>query len=290
MVDVTDFIIGGLSAGCAGFFSNPLDVLKTRMQLQGELKARGLQKGVVAAVILHSIRNCIRLGLYQTALKKGILTDENGKTVFYKSFIISSVCGAAGAFVGSPLFLIKTQLQSQAVQQIAVGFQHNHRGAISALKTIYSQHGLRGLWRGANGTVIRAVAGSSAQLTSFLMAKDALRDVAYLKNRPYLISFIASFIGGVFQTVAVTPFDLISTRLYNQGIDAQGRGLLYSGVIDCCVKVWKTEGFFGFYKGVGANYMRLAPHSVLTLVFWDYFKELHNVYLSKREIVIRQKL
>lgn len=36
-----DFVIGGAAAVCAGFFTNPLEVVKTRMQLQGELASRG---------------------------------------------------------------------------------------------------------------------------------------------------------------------------------------------------------------------------------------------------------
>lgn len=33
-----DFLIGGAAATCAGVFSNPFDVIKTRQQLQGELQ------------------------------------------------------------------------------------------------------------------------------------------------------------------------------------------------------------------------------------------------------------
>lgn len=47
------------------------------------------------------------------------------------------------------------------------------------------------------------------------------------------------------------------------------------------MKIWKTEGFLGFYKGVGANYMRLAPHGALCLVFWDILKDIHIKYLTK---------
>jgi solute carrier family 25 protein 34/35 len=36
-----EFVLGGMAAMGAGFFTNPLEVVKTRMQLQGELKARG---------------------------------------------------------------------------------------------------------------------------------------------------------------------------------------------------------------------------------------------------------
>lgn len=37
----SDFVCGGVAAMMAGIFTNPIEVVKTRMQLQGELAARG---------------------------------------------------------------------------------------------------------------------------------------------------------------------------------------------------------------------------------------------------------
>ncbi|KAL1497773.1 hypothetical protein ABEB36_008674 [Hypothenemus hampei] len=301
-----DFVCGGLAASGACIFSNPFDVLKTRMQLQGELQAKGqhaiyyknvfhagyvvvkneglggIQKGLGIAMILHGIRNFIRLGIYQTLENEGFLTDSKGKTILYKSGLASAFAGATGAFFGSPLFLIKTQLQSQAAEQIAVGHQHGHRGAIRAIQTIYNQHGVFGLWRGANGIMIRAVAGSSSQLTTFAVTKDKLKEIDYLKNSLFITSLLASIISGVVQTIAINPFDVVSTRLYNQGVDANGRGLLYSGVVDCFTKIIRTEGLSGIYKGVIANYMRLGPHSLFCLIFWDILKEAKVKYIDNR--------
>ncbi|KAL3269685.1 hypothetical protein HHI36_008745 [Cryptolaemus montrouzieri] len=303
-----DFAIGGIAAAGAGIFSNPFDVLKTRMQLQGELQAkgqhavfyknavhaayvvaknegiRGLQKGLGAAVVLHAVRNSVRLGGYSMLENKGYLTNNHGETILYKSFIAGALTGAAGAFCGSPLFLIKTQLQSQAAEHIAVGHQHHHKGVLAAVKEIYGSHGIKGLWRGVSGTMVRALAGSSAQLTSFAVSKDFLREQDILKGRPLVISITASFISGIIQTVVITPFDLVSTRLYNQGVNASGDGLLYKGIGDCFIKTWRAEGFFGFYKGIGPNYLRLAPHGALCLVFWDLLKELQMKYIPTKKV------
>lgn len=81
-----DFLIGGTAAVGAGFFTNPLEVLKTRMQLQGELRAKGehaiyyrnvlhagyvvakndgilaLQKGLTPALLVQLVMNGMRLG------------------------------------------------------------------------------------------------------------------------------------------------------------------------------------------------------------------------------------
>lgn len=86
------------------------------------------------------------------------------------------------------------------------------------------------------------------------------------------LALSASMVSGFVVVMVMTPFDVISTRLYNQGTDAKGRGLNYSGVGDCFLKMLRTEGPLGFYKGFGASYFRLGPHTVLSLVFWDQLR------------------
>lgn len=120
-----------------------------------------------------------------------------------------------------------------------------------------------------------------------------------LQNYPIGGSFAASMVSGVVMSAFMTPFDLVSTRLYNQGrffslsnitqlflfefflgVDASGKGLLYSGYIDCVGKIWKSEGFLGFYKGIGPSYLRLGPHTVLCLVFWDKLRIMYSDYTN----------
>lgn len=67
------------------------------------------------------------------------------------------------------------------------------------------------------------------------------------------------------------------------GVDANGKGLLYDGIADCIVKIWKTEGFMGFYKGLIPNYLRLGPHTILCLVFWEKFKLIQKSYFPKEK-------
>lgn len=64
--------------------------------------------------------------------------------------------------------------------------------------------------------------------------------------------------------------------LYFSARDASGRGTMYSGITDCFGKTLRTEGVRGLYKGLVPVYSRIAPHSMLTLMFWEKLKYLHN--------------
>jgi len=51
-----------------------------------------------------------------------------------------------------------------------------------------------------------------------------------------------------------------------------GRGdLLYTGTVDCGIKIFKKEGIKGFYKGALSNIIRGSSGS-LVLVFYDYLQ------------------
>ncbi|XP_065336050.1 solute carrier family 25 member 35-like [Cloeon dipterum] len=296
-----EFLLGGVAAVISNVVCNPLDVVKIRMQLQGELLARGeytvhyknvfhafyaigkadgvlaLQRGLVSSSAHQFILNAIRLGAFHFAEDRGWTTDETGNhTSLPKSALISSVAGGIGAIAGSPFYLVKTQMQSYSNSEIAVGHQTKHLGTFSAFKQIYGEHGLKGLWRGTNSAVPRMAVASAAQLTSYDIFKRQLNESKMLSNDHSINSFVASVLSSFVTLIVKTPFDVVSTRIYNQGVDAQGKGLLYSGVVDCFVKIVKKEGFFGLYKGAGAAYLRLGPHIIISLVVWDWLRLLYD--------------
>jgi len=89
---------------------------------------------------------------------------------------------------------------------------------------------------------------------------------------------------GVVVVMMMTPFDVVSTRLYNQGTDAAGRGLLYRNVTDCFVRTFVAEGVWGFYKGAGASFFRLGPHTVLSLVIWNQLQIVSESLTSSAKV------
>ncbi|KAM4588861.1 solute carrier family 25 member 34 [Odontesthes bonariensis] len=286
-----DFALGALACCAACVFTNPLEVVKTRLQLQGELRPRGsyqvhyrgvlqalwvvgrtdglrgLQKGLSAGLIYQGVMNGVRLGSYSYC-------EALGVTKFHGGCLLSGAgAGALGAFIASPAYLVKTHLQAQTVNTIAVGHQHNHLGVSDAFVTIYRRDGLTGLWRGVNGAVPRVMVGSAVQLATFTSAKDWVSHSQWYNSNRWLTALTAAAISGVAVAITMTPFDVISTRLYNQPVDEFRRGHLYHGFSDCMLKVCQAEGLLGLYKGMGPVFLRLAPHTVLSMLFWDLMRQ-----------------
>lgn len=95
----------------------------------------------------------------------------------------------------------------------------------------------------------------------------------WLDTNSWYGTLLSSMIGSCFVVITMTPFDVISTRLYNQPLNPiTGKGQIYNGIYDCFSKIFRTEGFLGFYKGFSASFLRLGPHTVLSIFFWQLLR------------------
>lgn len=132
-----DFVLGGVAACGACLFTNPLEVVKTRMQLQGELRSRGtyqvyyrnvfhafytigkvdglsgLQKGLVPALLYQLCMNGVRLGSYATIESAGYIHTD-GRVSAVKTTLAGAAAGVVGAVMGSPVYLVRGCHQLQA--------------------------------------------------------------------------------------------------------------------------------------------------------------------------------
>lgn len=123
--NLAEFFMGSAATCGACLFTNPLEVVKTRMQLQGELRARGtysvyyrnvfhafytiarvdgicaLQNGLVPGLVYNAVLNGIRLGLFQY-LDSGLTRNKEGRPILWKCVLAGAVSGCLGAFVANP--------------------------------------------------------------------------------------------------------------------------------------------------------------------------------------------
>ncbi|EQC40847.1 hypothetical protein SDRG_01914 [Saprolegnia diclina VS20] len=291
---LANIAIAGMATSLATIGSNPMEVVKTRMQLQGELAAtgapvvyrnsfhafytiakvegvRGIQRGLVAGMAYQTVMNGVRLGGFEPLQKIYGATDPNHYSFVPRNMLAGATSGALGAMLGSPFFLVKARLQAQS-NATTINAQYHYKGTFDGLRQIVAKDGVAGLYRGINGAIPRVAVGSAAQMSTYASSKHLVLSSGLLEDG-ILAHFAASLVTGLAVTTAMNPFDVVSTRLYSQKV-VDGKGVLYDGVVDCFRKTFGAEGVRGMFKGWTAHYLRLGPHTIFTFVFWEQAKKL----------------
>jgi len=140
-----DFLLSGVAACGACLFTNPLEVVKTRMQLQGELKSRGsyrvhyrnvfhafytigrveglagLQRGLAPGLAYQFVMNGIRLGSYAVIESCGYTSTADGRVSTFRCTLAGAAAGVAGGVTGSPIYLVSSsRLYYMVLQSCAV--------------------------------------------------------------------------------------------------------------------------------------------------------------------------
>jgi len=261
---------------------------RTRLQVQGELKLKddgrtyrgvlhclqtvakhegvhGLQKGLLASMSYQLIMNGTRLGLHGPVKDLLGASDPQAAMFTLRSMAAGVVTGGIGALLGSPFQLLKVRMQTKGNKLTAVGQQHDVAGVWRGLRDL-ARGGVKGLVEGAGAGIVRVMVGSAVQLGTYDTVKHHI--VGQLALPPGVMVYIASsVVSGAAVTACMAPFDLVSTRIYNAPPQR------YTGIADAAAKTLQAEGVRGLYKGAWALYLRLAPHSVITLVAFEFLKK-----------------
>lgn len=278
-------------------FTNPLEVVKTKMQLQGELNLvsdrykgigdaftriarqegiRGLQRGLISAYMTQFVMNGTRLGSYENIKESiGKLTGTSGQYSAWKNVVSGATAGCLAAALANPFEMTKTRFQAMGTSA-KLAQQYEYTSVFGAFASIVKTEGIAGLWRGVSATVLRTGVGSAVQLSTFDGFKLLFIDAGVAQKDSTMLHLLSSFCSGLLVTIVMNPLDVVRTRLWNQKIVANHSGALYTGPIDCILKTVKSEGVFALYKGFLPHYFRLGPHTTLTLVSWSYLKKISN--------------
>ncbi|OXA58630.1 mitochondrial 2-oxoglutarate/malate carrier protein [Folsomia candida] len=282
--NVIKFAFGGLSGMAATCVVQPLDLVKTRMQLSGTgsgkkeyktsfhaaraiLKQEGIfamYNGLSAGLLRQASYTTTRLGIY-TWLFENFSGKDGAPPGFLIKAALGMTAGVIGAFVGTPAEV--SLIRMTADGKLPAAERRNYTSVFNALARMVKEEGVLTLWRGAIPTMGRAAVVNAAQLSSYSQAKEGLMSTGWFSEGIFL-HFCASMISGLVTTAASMPVDIAKTRIQNMKmIDGKPE---YKGAADVLVKVIKNEGVFALWKGFTPYYARLGPHTVLTFIALEY--------------------
>ena len=81
-----------------------------------------------------------------------VFNDPNKQSLAVNVFS-GATSGIIGAAAGSPMFLIKTRLQSYS-PFLPAGTQHGYTSAVDGMRKIYAAEGVKGMYRGVEAVSV----------------------------------------------------------------------------------------------------------------------------------------
>ncbi|KAK8797204.1 hypothetical protein WA158_004414 [Blastocystis sp. Blastoise] len=273
-----------IAASCgtlAEFINLPLDMLKIRMQLNGEgqkvvqtavrrfpivkiaknvIKEEGVKSlfaGGESALIRQLLCGGIGIGFYKPI--KDLLYGKNTKNTFTQRVSVSIVTGLYGQLFALPLDTIKIRMQADGrlkKQGLPPRYTSFSNACISILRT----EGIKAFYKSTGPTLCRcmcmSVSGVACYDQSRVIIKQYIgKDDTHSFYYKCIYSTFASLISGVLCTLVASPFDVVKTRLVNQHYGKE----LYKGSWDCFVKTLRTEGVSALFKGFSITVLRFVP-------------------------------
>lgn len=271
-----NFAIGGLSGIIGVTIIQPIDMIKTQIQVRAEqgvtnlspfsisrdlYKESGIKifyKGLDSSWLRQAVYTSTRLGVFYNA-KDYLIKMKKRQPTMVENSCLSLFAGAVGALVGNPTDLALVRLQSDS--SLPMAERRNYKNVFDALFRIVKEEGLITLWRGSFPTVIRAMAMNFSLLVPFEEAKIQLKP--YIKDDK-MRTYCASMISGFCATILSLPFDNIKTKLQKMKKGPDGK-LPYKGLIDCFAKTIKAKGVGSLWIGVNTYFFRVAPLAMISL-------------------------
>jgi len=283
-----DFMMGGISAAVAKTLVAPIERVKILLQIQdahkkvesgahkkytgiGDCFTRVFKEEGITAFWRGNLANVIRYFPTQAlnfAFKdtyKRVFNPYNSKTqpgmFFLGNLLSGGLAGATSLMFVYPLDFARTRLAADIGKGAA---ERQFTGLVDCIGKISKSDGIKGLYQG----FVISVVGIFMYRAAFFGGYDTLKKIAMTDKTGFLMKFLYAQCVTVTAGLLSYPFDTVRRRLMMQS----GRGdLLYTGTLDCAIKVFKKEGFKGFYKGALSNIIRGSSGS-LVLVFYDYLQ------------------
>jgi len=195
---------------------------------------------------------------------------SNDPLSFFKDFMAGGVSAAVSKTVVAPIERVKLLLQVQAAsKQIAA--QDQYKGIVDAFVRIPKEQGIRSFWRGNLVNVIRYF---PTQALNFAF-KDRYKqlfmsgvDKKTQFGKWFLANLASGGAAGASSLCFVFPLDYARTRL-SADVGKSAAEREYTGLVNCLVKTFKTDGFIGLYRGFNMSIQGIIVYRAAYFGLYD---------------------
>lgn len=207
--------------------------------------------------------------------------------VKYEHMVAGVSGGVASTLILHPLDLIKIRFAVNDGRTLAAP---QYKGLTSAFITILRQEGVRGLYKGVTPNVWGSGTAWGFYFTFYNSIKSFIQGNNTAQPLGPTWHMIAASEAGILTLIMTNPIWVVKTRLCLQYTDGPIKNLPdsknYHGMLDAFVKIYRTEGMPGLYRGFVPGMFGVS-HGALQFMTYEEMKNRYNQY---RKLPIDTKL
>lgn len=178
--------------------------------------------------------------------------------------------------IAAPLDLLKIRFQ---VQPTHIANKAKYTSVLQAVRSVYAEEGLRSFWRGNVAATGLWVSYSALQFASYRALNrwwERNDNIATLNIPTVAISATSGAVAGVTACVLTYPLDFFRTAFASQGVPKR-----FPTMRSLIMHVWTTQRLRGFYSGLGATVVQIAPYVGLS---FGVYSTLNEMSVKHRQI------
>lgn len=265
----------------------PLDVVKTRMQLQLStvsaderyngvidcfrkiIRKEGfsrLYKGITSPILMEAPKRATKFACndeFQKFYKRSFGVERLTQPL---SILSGASAGICESMVVVPFELVKIRLQDQNT---------TFKGPVDVVRRICKEEGILAMYNGLESTMWRHGVWNAGYFGIIFQIRSLL-PAAQNKSQKTRNDLIAGTFGGTFGSFCSTPFDVVKSRIQNTAV-VPGQMRKYNWTWPAVFTIYAEEGFTALYKGFLPKVLRLGPGGgILLVVFTEVSDILRN--------------
>lgn len=239
-------------------------------------------------------------GLVPSLIKNSVMTGQYFSILFYMEQILAqanlmsekknqaaaaALTKASQSVMSNPIIVVKTRLE-------VVGF-NQYTGVSDAFKQIYVKEGPAAFFTGLKISLIRDVPFSGIFYPMYAFTREQLIGLyehemsgkatqAERLKALAIIATISSMAANVAACAITNPLDLIRTRTYFK-YHNQDEGQHYRGITHAMAKIYRQDGFLGFFTGLMPRIFRKGFGSIIIWTSYEYLIDKKDVIIPLKE-------
>jgi len=240
-------------------FKGSFDCVRQVIQREGY---KGLYSGMSSALVGIGFSSAIYFFWYNLFKSWTLKSLQHKHLGPLENLGVASVAGIVNVFCTLPIWVINTRMKLQKKGE------EKYSGNIDALKRIWLDEGLSGLYQGLVPSLL-LVANPAIQFAAY----EQMHKFLYLFRKSqqrafqkptFLETFVLGAIAKTLATFATYPYQVLKSRM-----QAEETAKLYKGTLHAIITMFREEGVRVFFLGIMTKLSQTVLNSAFMFVVYE---------------------